>query len=79
MPTPTALPTPSLPIRGSDLRGLVRLGIAATLGVTDLVEAMHHTIASGGGIVWPSHSGRTRRSFETTTGRWKTTTFPSTS
>ncbi|MBK6865577.1 MAG: alpha/beta hydrolase [Ideonella sp.] len=59
MPTPTALPTPSLPIRGSDLRGLVRLGIAATLGVTDLVEAMHHTIASGGGIVWPSPRGRT--------------------
>ncbi len=30
----------------SDLRGAGRLAIAATLGVTDLVEAMHRTIAS---------------------------------
>ncbi len=30
----------------SDLRGASRLAIAATLGVTDLVEAMHRTIAS---------------------------------
>ena len=30
----------------SDLRGAGRLAVAATLGVTDLVEAMHRTIAS---------------------------------
>ncbi|MBK6866354.1 MAG: hypothetical protein IPG91_24090 [Ideonella sp.] len=59
MPTLTAPPTPSLPSAASDLRVVIRLGIAATLGVTDLVEAMHHTIASGGGIVWPSPRGCT--------------------
>ena len=31
----------------ADLRGLGRLAIAATRGVTDLVEAMHHTIGEG--------------------------------
>ena len=28
----------------SDLRGVVRLAVDATVGVTDLVEKMHHTI-----------------------------------
>lgn len=27
----------------SDLRGMVRLAVDATVGVTDLVEKMHHT------------------------------------
>jgi len=31
----------------SDLRGVVRLAMDATLGVTDLVEKMHHTIQLG--------------------------------
>ena len=31
----------------SDLRGLSKLGFDAALGVTDLVEQMHHTIARG--------------------------------
>jgi hypothetical protein len=48
-----------LPLRGSDLQGLSRLGVDATLGITDLVEAMHHTIASGSFIVGPGPSGRT--------------------
>ncbi len=30
--------------RSSDLRGISRLAIAATTGLTDLVEALHHTI-----------------------------------
>ena len=49
----------SWPIRASDLRGLSRLGVDATLGLTGLVEAMHHTIASGAGIVGGSPAGRT--------------------
>ncbi len=32
------------PVRASDLRGLNRLAIDATMGVTDVVEAMHHNI-----------------------------------
>ncbi len=47
------------PIRGTDIRGLARLGVDATIGITDLVEAMHHTIASGAGIVGRQASGRT--------------------
>ncbi len=35
-----------LPLRPADLRGLSRLGVDAVLGVTGVVEAMHHTIAS---------------------------------
>ena len=57
----SAPPTPALtlPLRSSDLRGLARLGFDATLGVTDLVEAMHHTIASGAGVLGASPKGRT--------------------
>ncbi len=33
-----------LPVRTKDLRGVARLSIDAIMGVTDLVEAMHHTI-----------------------------------
>ena len=37
---------PALPLHRADLRGLWRLGVDGTVGITDLVEAMHHTIAS---------------------------------
>ena len=47
-------PSMALPIHGSDLRGLYRLGVDATVGLVDLVEAMHHTIASRAGIVGPA-------------------------
>jgi hypothetical protein len=44
----TTRPTPggSLRLRPSDLRGLYRLGVDGSVGLTDLVEAMHHTISS---------------------------------
>jgi len=44
----TARPTPAgpLPLRPSDLRGLSRLGVDGSVGLLDLVEAMHHTITS---------------------------------
>ena len=48
------------PLKRADLRGLLRLGVDATVGLTDLVEAMHHTIASGTGIVGKAPTGRTR-------------------
>ena len=52
---------PGAPVlRGTDLRGLHQLGVDAVVGVTDLVEAMHHTIASGAGIVGRAPAGRTR-------------------
>nr|WP_246312037.1 alpha/beta hydrolase [Aquabacterium terrae] len=37
-----------------------RLGVEGVLGLTDVVEAMHHTIASRAGIVGPAPAGRTR-------------------
>lgn len=48
------------PVRASDLRGLNRLVIDATAGVTDVVEAMHHNIARGPGAVAEPSRGRTR-------------------
>ena len=53
-----ALQRATLPIMPADLRGLSRLGIDAIVGVTDLVESMHHTIASRAGIVGPGPAGR---------------------
>src|SRR5512137_2521034 len=44
----------------SDIRGLARLGFDAAVGVTNLVEAMHHAIASRAGIVGSAPDGRTR-------------------
>jgi pimeloyl-ACP methyl ester carboxylesterase len=44
----------------ADIRGLARLGFDAAVGITNLVEAMHHTIASRGGIVGSAPKGRTR-------------------
>jgi hypothetical protein len=35
-----------LALHPSDLRGLYRLGVDGSVGLTDLVEAMHHTISS---------------------------------
>jgi pimeloyl-ACP methyl ester carboxylesterase len=49
-------------IRASDLRGLNRLVIDATAGVTGVVEAMHHNIAwvPGTGFIYRSIRGITR-------------------
>jgi len=49
----------ALPFQRSDLRGLCRLGVDATVGVTDLVEAMHHTIGSRAGIAGAAPTGKT--------------------
>ncbi len=57
--TPTSPTLPALALRPSDLRGLTRLGVDGTVGLTDLVEAMHHTIVSGMGIAAKSSAGRT--------------------
>ena len=44
-------------IRASDIRGMSRLVISATTGITDIVEGMHHTI--GGGSRRSETHGRT--------------------
>ena len=44
----------------SDVRGLSRLAVDATLGVTDLVEAMHHNISRLPVIPIPQKPARTR-------------------
>ncbi len=41
------------------LRGLARLGADGVVGITDLVEAMHHTIASRTGPLGSAPAGRT--------------------
>ena len=46
-------------LRLSDLRGFHRLASEATVGLTDLVEAMHHTIARAPGVLGKSPKGRT--------------------
>src|SRR6266550_5613233 len=46
-------------LRVSDLRGFHRLASEATVGLTDLVEAMHHTIARAPRVLGESPSGRT--------------------
>lgn len=43
----------------SDLRGVSKLAIAATTGITDLVEAMHHNIARIPGASVSQQDGRT--------------------
>ncbi|MGL6110855.1 MAG: lipase family alpha/beta hydrolase [Rubrivivax sp.] len=58
--TATTNPVPALRLRPSDLRGLWRLGLDGSVGLTHLVEAMHHTIASRAGIVAAPPAGRTR-------------------
>ena len=57
-PAPVA-PRRPLPLQMADLRGLALLGLDGVVGVTNVVEAMHHTITSGSGIVGPAASGRT--------------------
>jgi pimeloyl-ACP methyl ester carboxylesterase len=47
-------------VRSSDLRGISRLAIEATAGLTDLVEAMHHNIARAPGILGTPPAGPTR-------------------
>lgn len=51
--------TRKLPLRATDLRGFSRLAIDATTGLTDLVEAMHHNIASVSRVVGAAPTGRT--------------------
>jgi pimeloyl-ACP methyl ester carboxylesterase len=46
-------------LRVSDLRAFHRLASEATVGLTDLVEAMHHTIARAPGVLGGPPGGRT--------------------
>jgi pimeloyl-ACP methyl ester carboxylesterase len=46
-------------VRLSDLRGFHRLANDATIGLTDLVEAMHHTVLRTPGVLGKSPTGRT--------------------
>jgi pimeloyl-ACP methyl ester carboxylesterase len=46
-------------LRVSDLRGFHQLASEATVGLTDLVEAMHHTIALAPPVLGESPKGRT--------------------
>jgi hypothetical protein len=46
-------------VRLSDLRGFQRLANDATVGLTDLVEAIHHTVLRTPGILGKSPTGRT--------------------
>jgi len=47
-------------VHAADIRGLAQLVFDATIGITDLVEAMHHTIASRAGVIAAAPSDRTR-------------------
>jgi hypothetical protein len=47
-------------VQPSDLQGVARLATNATVGIVDLVERVHHTIAQRSGIVGPAPAGRTR-------------------
>ena len=51
--------TPHLRFR-SDLRGYSRLAVEATIGVTHMVETMHHNIARTPGVVGPPTQKRVR-------------------
>ncbi len=44
----------------SDLRGVIRLAVEATVGVTDVVEKMHHTIQLAHPPLGTSRAGNTR-------------------
>lgn len=46
-------------VRLSDLRGVHRLANDATVGLADLVEALHHTVARTPGVFGASPTGRT--------------------
>ena len=60
MPVPASSSRPRLALQGSDLLGLSRLGFDATLGIMNVVEHVHHTIASGAGIIGPVQGDRAR-------------------
>jgi hypothetical protein len=47
-------------LRSSDLHGISRMTIDAVVGLTDLVEAMHHNIASRSALLGKPPAGRTR-------------------
>ena len=47
-----------MPLQQTDLRGLLRLGVAGGIGITDLVEAVHHSIAARIGFDRASAEGR---------------------
>jgi hypothetical protein len=47
------------PLHADDVRGLLRLGVQAVTGATDVVEAMHHTIASRPAPLGSPPAGRT--------------------
>lgn len=47
-------------LRSSDLHGIGRMTIDAVVGLTDLVEAMHHNIASRSALLGKPPAGRTR-------------------
>jgi pimeloyl-ACP methyl ester carboxylesterase len=49
-----------VPIRLEDLRGVGKLAIDATLGVTELVENLHHNIARVPAVLGPASMGPTR-------------------
>jgi PGAP1-like protein len=53
-------PRPILGIRAADLRGATRLAHDATLGLADLVEALHERIGRLPGLPAPAAAGRTR-------------------
>ena len=45
-------------LQPADLVGLARLGVHATRGLTDLVEALHHNIAQGSNLLGEAPAGR---------------------
>ena len=51
--------TRKIHVRLSDLRGFHRLANDATVGLTDLVEAMHHTVIRTPGVLGKPPAGRT--------------------
>ena len=57
MPRPPA--TPALPLQAADLPGAARLAVDATLGVVDVVERLHHTIARRSGPLGAAPAGAT--------------------
>jgi len=59
MPIRQPVSRPDLPMHGSDLRGIARLGIDATLGVTAIVEGMHAAIAHRAAPLGPAGPART--------------------
>jgi hypothetical protein len=52
-------PRSRLPLQAADLQGLSRLLVDGTLGIVDLVESMHHTIARGSSPIGAPVQGRT--------------------